>query len=59
MKRVAAKNNKKKEASVREQILQSMVASFKIEGITIPADLANSALRKIEISLEKEINLEK
>lgn len=53
MKKEADKREKKEKTLVREQILQSMVASFKIEGITIPADLANATLKKIEISLEK------
>ena len=39
--------------SLREQILKSMLASFKIEGINIPADLAISALDKVEINLGK------
>jgi len=39
--------------SLREQILESMLASFKIEGINIPADLALSALDKVEINLGK------
>lgn len=43
----------KKDKSVREQILQSMVASFKIEGIDISADSANAALKKVELNLGK------
>lgn len=54
MKQKATKKISKKEKSfVRAQILQSMVASFKIEGIYIPADLANATLKKIEVILEK------
>ncbi len=53
MKRVMSKKKKTDKTAVRAQILQCMIASFKIEGITIPADLANATLRKIEISLEK------
>lgn len=44
---------KKRKALTRSQILQSMIASFKIEGIDIPADLANATLKKIEVSLGK------
>lgn len=44
---------KKRKALTRAQILQSMIASFKIEGINIPADLANATLKKIEVSLGK------
>lgn len=53
MKREASKVNKKDKASTREQILHSMLASFKIEGITIPADLAYATLKKIEVTLGK------
>ena len=53
MKREAAKNIKKDKASTREQILQSMLASFKIEGIHIPADVAKSVLKKVEANLGK------
>jgi len=53
MKREATKNNIKDRASTREQIIQSMLASFKIEGINIPADLANATLKKIEVTLGK------
>ena len=53
MKREASKSIKKDKASTREQILQSMRASFKIEGINIPADLANATLKKIEVTLGK------
>lgn len=53
MKRETSKVNKKDKASTREQILKSMIASFKIEGINIPADIANSTLKKIEVTLGK------
>ncbi len=52
MKNVPVKPNKK-DKLVREQILQSMVASFKIEGIDISADSANAALKKVELNLGK------
>lgn len=42
-----------KRETLREQILKSMRASFKIEGIDIPQELANAALKKIELSLGK------
>ncbi len=52
MKNIPVKTNKK-DKLVREQILQSMVASFKIEGIHISADSANAALKKVELNLGK------
>jgi len=39
--------------SLRQQILASMQASFKIEGINIPDDVALAALQKVELTLEK------
>lgn len=53
MKRETSKVSKKDKASTREQILLSMLASFKIEGINIPTDLANATLKKIEVTLGK------
>ena len=47
-----AKKSKGNKA-LRQQILQSMLASFKIEGINIPTDLALATLRKVELNLEK------
>lgn len=47
------KKTSKKDKSLREQILKSMLASFKIEGIHIPADLAAATLKKVELSLGK------
>ena len=41
--------------SLREQILASMLASFKIEGISIPAEAAIATLKKIELNLGKSI----
>ena len=48
-----ANKNSKSNKSLRQQILQSMLASFKIEGINIPANDAASALRKVELILGK------
>lgn len=52
MKRKVNKATKKDE-SLREQILQSMLASFKIEGINISQDAASIALKKVEFNLGK------
>ena len=43
----------KKDKSIRQQILQSTLASFKIEGINIPVDLALATLKKVELTLGK------
>ncbi|MGZ3755766.1 MAG: hypothetical protein ACXVAY_09240 [Mucilaginibacter sp.] len=43
----------KDKAALRAQILKSMVASFKIEGINISEDAAISSLKRVSISLEK------
>ena len=43
----------KKRHSLREQILKSLMASFKIEGIDIPLSVAEQTLKKIELSLGK------
>jgi hypothetical protein len=51
MKSDKAKNKSK--AVVREQILESMIASFKIEGIIINHEVALNILKKIQLSLEK------
>lgn len=53
MKQEAATNRNQDKALRRQQILQSILASFKIEGILIPPDVAQAALKKIEVSLEK------
>lgn len=37
----------------RQEIAQAMRASFRIEGITISAEQAQAALRKVELSLGK------
>lgn len=42
-----------KNKSLRQQILASMQASFKIEGINIPDDVALATLQKVELILEK------
>ncbi|MCT2561903.1 hypothetical protein [Chryseobacterium herbae] len=39
--------------ALRQQILKSAVASFKIEGIKISADTAIKALKKIEAKMAK------
>jgi len=38
---------------LREEILKSMVASFKIEGIKISANEAAASLKRVSLSLEK------
>ncbi|WP_252790801.1 hypothetical protein [Mucilaginibacter flavidus] len=40
-------------ALLREKILKSMVASFKIEGINISDSDAVASLKKVSLSLEK------
>jgi hypothetical protein len=47
------KKSPKNETTLREQILQSMMASFKIEGINISKDSALATLKKVELSLGK------
>lgn len=37
----------------RQEIAEAMRASFRIEGITISAEQAQAALRKVELSLGK------
>jgi hypothetical protein len=44
------KKEKNKKVS-REQIMHSALASFRIEGINIPKEMALLALKKIELSL--------
>lgn len=41
----------KKKLSSREQIMQSALASFRIEGIYIPKEMALQVLKKVELSL--------
>ncbi|GAA3988805.1 hypothetical protein [Mucilaginibacter dorajii] len=50
-----SKANKKtvKQNTLREDILKSMVASFKIEGIHISDQKASAALKRVELSLGK------
>lgn len=45
-----SKKGKNKKTS-REQIMQSAVASFRIEGINISKEMALIALKKVELSL--------
>ncbi|MBL1220260.1 hypothetical protein JET18_05390 [Chryseobacterium sp. L7] len=47
------KTTLKEKQALRQQIMQSAVASFKIEGIKIPADLAAKTLKKIEAKMAK------
>lgn len=47
------KSNTKKAISLREQIMQSMIASFKIEGIDIPQSVAEERMKIVELNLEK------
>lgn len=49
-----AKQAKIKDKKItREQIMQSALASFRIEGINITKENALAALKKVELSLEK------
>lgn len=48
-----AKANKKDNMALREEILQSLRASFKIEKIAISDEAAHAALKKVEANLEK------
>lgn len=48
-----SKNSGQDKTSLREKILKSMVASFKIEGINISEEAAASALKRIALNLEK------
>lgn len=43
----------KKGQSLRAEILRSLMASFKIEGIDIPLSVAEQTLKKVELSLGK------
>lgn len=40
----------KLDKSKREEILKSLMASFKIEGIDIPAQVAAAALKKLDLN---------
>jgi len=51
--KVKPKKSEKTERSLREEILQSMIASFKIEGINISKDDASATLKKVELNLGK------
>ena len=42
-----------RKAAKRQEIADAMRASFRIEGITISAEQARAALRKVELSLNK------
>jgi hypothetical protein len=43
----------KETKSLRLEILASMQASFRIEGINISNEMATNALQKVELTLEK------
>jgi hypothetical protein len=45
--------NIKQNDSLRKDILKSMIASFKIEGIYISPEKALASLKKVELNLEK------
>jgi hypothetical protein len=51
MKSTSKKDNKV--GNLRAQILKSLIASFKIEGIDIPLNVAEQTLKKVEINLGK------
>jgi hypothetical protein len=51
MKSASKKDNKI--TTLREQILKSLIASFKIEGIEIPLSVAEQTLKKVELNLGK------
>lgn len=46
-------NKSKTDKSRREEILKSLLASFKIEGIDISAQVAAATLKKLELKLGK------
>lgn len=46
-------DKKNEKQLLREQIMNSAVASFKIEGIKISKSATLSALKKVELNLEK------
>jgi hypothetical protein len=52
---VKTKSEKSSKTSkeLRQEILNSMIASFKIEGITISSDIATTTLKKLEVTLGK------
>ncbi|WP_343658862.1 hypothetical protein [Chryseobacterium sp.] len=47
------KTKTKKSQDLRQQIMKSAVASFKIEGIKISAHIASDSLKKVEAKLRK------
>lgn len=48
------KKDQKSSVALRKEILKSVIASFKIEGIIISQRNANEVLKKVELSLEKQ-----
>jgi len=51
--KIKVKKDTKSSRQIHEQILRSMIASFKMEGINISSDLAMATLKKVELTLEK------
>ena len=49
----ATSEKSSKDQALREQILKSLIASFKIEVIDIPLSVAEKTLKKVELSLGK------
>ena len=47
------KKSEKKDSTLREEILDSMRHSFKIEGIHISESTAQATLKKVELNLGK------
>jgi len=39
--------------TLHKEIMKSMIASFRIDGTTIPIEITESVLRKIEFDLKK------
>ena len=52
--KIKAKKQLQNKADVREQVMRSMVASFKIEGISISAEKATKSLEKVSAKLGKQ-----
>ena len=48
-----ADKNRQDNNTLREKILESLIASFKMEGIDISEQFAVKALKNLELTLEK------
>jgi len=48
-----ADKNRQDDKTRREKILESLIASFKMEGIDIPEQFAARTLKKLELTLGK------